>query len=58
MTRFLVGGIAGRNIVQGGGGTAQSVPGAGAPPSLPPAPAVLYPPYGWVELALLIEWKQ
>jgi len=46
MTRFLVGGIAGRNIVQGGGGTAQSVPGAGAPPSLPPAPAVLYPPYG------------
>lgn len=42
-----MGGNAGRNIVQGGGGTTvQSVPGAGAPPSLPPAPAVLYPPYG------------
>ncbi|KAK7353055.1 hypothetical protein VNO80_18488 [Phaseolus coccineus] len=37
----------GRNTVQGGGGTAQSVPGAGPPPSLPPAPAVLYPPYGY-----------
>ncbi|KAG2399968.1 RNA-binding protein [Vigna angularis] len=45
---ILVGGNAGRNIVQGGGGTTvQSVPGAGAPPSLPPAPAVLYPPYGY-----------
>jgi len=36
----------GRSIVQGGGGTVQSVPGSGPPPSLPPAPAVLYPPYG------------
>ncbi|CAJ1974094.1 unnamed protein product [Sphenostylis stenocarpa] len=37
----------GRNIVQGGGGTAQSVQGAGPAPSLPPAAAVLYPPYGY-----------
>ncbi|KAG5034540.1 putative RNA-binding protein ARP1 [Glycine soja] len=37
----------GRNVVQGGGGTAQGVPGVGLPPSLPPPPPVLYPPYGY-----------
>lgn len=39
-------GNSGRNVVQGGGGTAQGVPGVGLPPSLPPPPPVLYPPYG------------